>query len=127
MGNTWHVAVKDIKEQPGGSHQASVSIKTPDARSIALQCSFGQNYSFDEARYRALAEGLDLVRSLGGKSVWVISETPLLITHIKLNPSVLSPALQSVWTRLNKLIKAFDSFFVQWVPSNLITSSSEAN
>jgi ribonuclease HI len=75
----------------------------------------GGNYTNNEAEYLALLKALELVKALGNETVFVFSDSELLVQQVKGKYQVRKEHLQKLFTKVKTLEKAFKTITYQHI------------
>ena len=70
----------------------------------------------NEAKYKALLEGMSMVQRMGGKSATMFSNSMLVIGQVKGELEARDERMQGYLTRIRHLQEKFESFDLQHIP-----------
>ncbi len=101
----------------GNPGPAGIGVRVEAGGELVVEfCDYIGQTTNNAAEYRALIQGLQMVREVGATGVQVISDSELMVRQLNGDYRVKSPSLLPLYQEAQQLAQTFNSFQIRHVP-----------
>jgi ribonuclease HI len=90
-------------------------VVSPSGVYIDLSIRLEFAYTNNQVEYESLLHGLEFLRDLGARDVYVFGDSNLTVQHIRGDSQCLDGVLNSYWDKCLDIIKVFDTFSIKHI------------
>ncbi|XP_075674780.1 uncharacterized protein LOC142643965 [Castanea sativa] len=115
---TWKVFIDGAANQKG--YGIGLVLISPEGITFKKSLRLAFSATNNEAEYEAVLVGMNMVYSMGGKGVHMLSDSQLVVSQVTGTMEVRDSRMQEYLTQVKSLQSKFDSFILSHVSRNLL-------